>query len=163
MPIYRSAKWRMNRRLFLGTAASVIAVGGVIGGVQVVPYISSQEVQATATDTSVIDVGEGNVDLFDTSVSHEVSLQVSQENLDEMLADYQEDESKTWVKATITIDGVTIEDVGIRLKGNSTLQSLSGESRGGAPGVAAEDSARMLPVILPKLRLCQRVWNYPRV
>ncbi|MFP7365287.1 CotH kinase family protein [Corynebacterium callunae] len=129
----------MNRRLFLGTAASIAVVGGVIGGVQVVPYISSQEVQATAAATSTIDVGAGNVDLFDTSVQHEVSLQVSQENLDEMLADYQEDGSKTWVKATITIDGVTIEDVGIRLKGNSTLQSLSGESRGGAPGAAATD------------------------
>ncbi|WP_167382154.1 CotH kinase family protein [Corynebacterium suranareeae] len=123
----------MNRRLFLGTSAAIIAVGGVLGGVQVVPYISSQEVQTSASSIATIDVGSGNADIFDTSVSHEVTLQVSQENLDEMLADYQEDGSKTWVKANITIDGVTIENVGIRLKGNSTLSGLGGNSENGMP------------------------------
>ncbi|WP_179111352.1 CotH kinase family protein [Corynebacterium glutamicum] len=123
----------MNRRLFLGTSAAIIAVGGVLGGVQVVPYISSGEIQTSASSTATIDVGAGNVDVFDTSVSHEVSLQVSQESLDEMLADYQEDGSKTWVKATITIDGVTIENVGIRLKGNSTLSGLGRTSEEGGP------------------------------
>ncbi|WP_211439658.1 CotH kinase family protein [Corynebacterium glutamicum] len=123
----------MNRRLFLGTSAAIIAVGGVLGGVQVVPYISSGEIQTSASSTATIDVGAGNVDIFDTSVSHEISLQVSQESLDEMLADYQEDGSKTWVKATITIDGVTIENVGIRLKGNSTLSGLGRTSEEGGP------------------------------
>ena len=138
MPSFKSARWRMNRRLFLGTSAAIIAVGGVLGGVQVVPYISSGEIQTSASSTATIDVGAGNVDIFDTSVSHEVSLQVSQESLDEMLADYQEDGSKTWVKATITIDGVTIENVGIRLKGNSTLSGLSGNSGGGGGPQASE-------------------------
>lgn len=141
MPSFKSARWRMNRRLFLGTSAAIIAVGGVLGGVQVVPYISSGEIQTSASSTATIDVGAGNVDIFDTSVSHEVSLQVSQESLDEMLADYQEDGSKTWVKATITIDGVTIENVGIRLKGNSTLSGLgrtSEEGRPQAPGGVEE-------------------------
>ncbi|GAV95824.1 spore coat protein CotH [Corynebacterium glutamicum] len=133
MPSFKSARWRMNRRLFLGTSAAIIAVGGVLGGVQVVPYISSGEIQTSASSTATIDVGAGNVDVFDTSVSHEVSLQVSQESLDEMLADYQEDGSKTWVKATITIDGVTIENVGIRLKGNSTLSGLGRTSEEGGP------------------------------
>lgn len=138
MPSFKSARWRMNRRLFLGTSAAIIAVGGVLGGVQVVPYISSGEIQTSASSTATIDVGAGNVDIFDTSVSHEVSLQVSQESLDEMLADYQEDGSKTWVKATITIDGVTIENVGIRLKGNSTLSALGGNSGGGGGPQAPE-------------------------
>lgn len=133
MPSFKSARWRMNRRLFLGTSAAIIAVGGVLGGVQVVPYISSGEIPTSASSTATIDVGAGNVDIFDTSVSHEISLQVSQESLDEMLADYQEDGSKTWVKATITIDGVTIENVGIRLKGNSTLSGLGRTSEEGGP------------------------------
>lgn len=133
MPSFKSARWRMNRRLFLGTSAAIIAVGGVLGGVQVVPYISSGEIQTSASSTATIDVGAGNVDIFDTSVSDEISLQVSQESLDEMLADYQEDGSKTWVKTTITIDGVTIENVGIRLKGNSTLSGLGRTSEEGGP------------------------------
>lgn len=133
MPSFKSARWRMNRRLFLGTSAAIIAVGGVLGGVQVVPYISSGEIQTSASSTATIDVGAGNVDIFDTSVSHEISLQVSQESLDEMLANYQEDGSKNWVKATITIDGVTIENVGIRLKGNSTLSGLGRTSEEGGP------------------------------
>ncbi len=37
-----------------------------------------------------------------------------------------DDGEKKWVSATVTIDGVTIDDVGVRLKGNSTLSALRG-------------------------------------
>ncbi|MGD7003381.1 CotH kinase family protein [Corynebacterium halotolerans] len=128
----------MNRRLLFGSAAVVIAVGGVAGGTQVVPYISSSEIAASAGATiPTVDLGEGSTDLFDDAATHEVSLDIDQTALDELLSTYQEDGEKTWVRATITIDGVTIEDVGVRLKGNSTLRALSGsegQMPGGMPG-----------------------------
>ena len=39
---------------------------------------------------------------------------------------YQEDGVKEWFSADITIDGVTVPDVGVRLKGFSTLRTGSG-------------------------------------
>ena len=37
------------------------------------------------------------------------------------------DGSKEWIQADITIDGTTVSGIGVRLKGNSTLRSLSGD------------------------------------
>lgn len=48
-----------------------------------------------------------------------------------MLSTFREDGEKEYIRADITIDGTLIEDVGLRLKGNSTLQSLSNNSMGG--------------------------------
>lgn len=48
-----------------------------------------------------------------------------------MLSTFREAGEKEYIRADITIDGTLIEDVGLRLKGNSTLQSLSNNSMGG--------------------------------
>lgn len=48
-----------------------------------------------------------------------------------MLSTFREDGEKEYIRADITIDGTLIEDVGLRLEGNSTLQSLSNNSMGG--------------------------------
>ncbi|MEQ4198182.1 spore coat protein CotH, partial [Streptomyces sp. YIM 103828] len=45
---------------------------------------------------------------------------------------FKEDGTKDWIKADLVIDGVYLNDVGIRLKGNSTLMSLRGNK--GMPG-----------------------------
>ncbi|MDK8759903.1 CotH kinase family protein [Corynebacterium sp. MSK151] len=134
MPVYKKALWRMNRRLVAGSAAVLIAVGGIAGSTTVMPYISSEFNTAASQSTSVIDVGSGTTSLFDDTSAHSISIQIDQDALDEMLSDYQEDGDKTWEKATVTIDGVTIEDVGVRLKGNSTLRALSGNGAGGSGG-----------------------------
>ena len=44
-----------------------------------------------------------------------------------MIAAYEADGSKEWIQADITIDGTLVSDIGVRLKGNSTLRSLSGD------------------------------------
>ncbi|MGK8361219.1 CotH kinase family protein [Corynebacterium amycolatum] len=138
MPVYKKALWRMNRRLVAGSAAVLIAVGGIAGSTTVVPYISSEFNTAASQSTSVVDVGSGTTSLFDGTSAHSISIQIDQDALDEMLSDYQEDGDKTWEKATVTIDGVTIEDVGVRLKGNSTLRALSGNSAGGPGGAGGK-------------------------
>lgn len=136
MPIYRSAKLKMHRKFIIASVATLAVIGGVAGTYTVVPYVtSSANLSSQNGSTRVItDVGAGNIDLWDLSQTHSISLTVTQDNLDTMLSDYQERGEKTWVKATLTIDGVTVEDVGIRLKGNSTLHALSGNSNQGGPG-----------------------------
>ncbi|MGW4920604.1 CotH kinase family protein, partial [Streptomyces albidoflavus] len=51
---------------------------------------------------------------------------------DKMMKEFKEDGTKDWIKADLVIDGVYLNDVGIRLKGNSTLMSLRGNK--GMPG-----------------------------
>lgn len=49
------------------------------------------------------------------------------------MATFQDEGDKDYIKADLTIDGTLIEDVGMRLKGNSTLRSLQdgGDAAGG--------------------------------
>ncbi len=63
-------------------------------------------------------------------MDHEISLSYTQERYDEMLDAYFADGEKEWMSADITIDGTTIQDVAVRLKGNSTLSSLVDDREG---------------------------------
>ena len=69
-----------------------------------------------------------------------------------MLSTFREDGEKEYIRADITIDGTLIEDVGLRLKGNSTLQSLSNNSMGGSGGGGmtqlSEDNPEELPWLI---------------
>lgn len=62
-----------------------------------------------------------------------------------MLSTFREDGEKEYIRADITIDGTLIEDVGLRLKGNSTLQSLSNNSMGGDMTQLFEGNPEELP------------------
>lgn len=59
---------------------------------------------------------------------HTIDLEVDETVLAEMIAAYQEDGSKNWIEATVTIDGETFQNVGLKLKGNSTLKSAIQQS-----------------------------------
>ena len=81
------------------------------------------------TDTS----GSG---LFDASVVHQITVSFAQEDYDALTQAYQETGGKEWIKATVTIDGQTYENVGMRLKGNSSIMGLrQSGGTGGAGGV----------------------------
>ena len=49
-----------------------------------------------------------------------------------MISAYSQSGEKEWLSATLTIDGETFEEVGLRLKGNSSLMGLREDL--GAPG-----------------------------
>lgn len=79
----------------------------------------------------------GSVGLFDATAAHTVSLAWDDDDYDAMIAAYKTGSDKAWISADITIDGTLIENVGVRLKGNSTLRGLGGTQggqNGGAPG-----------------------------
>jgi spore coat protein CotH len=99
----------------------------------------------SSTDGSAA-TGDGPVEVFDTSVVHEVSMSYDQGDYDSMIETFRETGEKEWIEVTVTIDGETYEHAGTRLKGNSSLAGLGGGFRpgggfGGAPdGDAAETS-----------------------
>jgi len=69
---------------------------------------------------------ENEVDLLDPTVVHEVVILMSEEDQQKMLATYQQTGEKDYFEVDVIIDGVRINSVGIRLKGNSSLRSAAG-------------------------------------
>lgn len=128
----RSIRWRRHRRLVVGFVLGVGALMLLFGESRVTA-ITTGEGEDAPTPASV-DLG-GAVALFDDARIHDVELEYDARDYRRMIAAYRRDETKEAIEATITIDGTRIEQVGIRLKGNSTLRALGGRGfRGGRAG-----------------------------
>ena len=107
---------------------------GMVGATRVAPLVTSDE----RADVDVVTEDlPGRVDLFDAGRPHQLSLSFPDEDYQRMLAQFLADGSKDYVQADLVIDGTFVPDVGIRLKGNSTLRSLS---RGGGSGFQAPET-----------------------
>ncbi|BCL29525.1 CotH kinase family protein [Streptomyces aurantiacus] len=113
----------------LAAGLSVLLI--FFGDVRVTPFVTSA---STADGDEITDDVAGSVDLFDDSRTHSIQLDYSETDFDDLMSKYQDDGEKEYIKADLTIDGVYLNDVGIRLKGNSTLQSLRGGGMGGGRG-----------------------------
>lgn len=123
LPIRLRHYWKTVAAVVAGFVAVVL----VFGGYTVKPYITSKLVsEDTVTDNIT---GEGN--LFDRK-SHSIEMSYDESEYEDMMATFEDEGEKEYIKADLTIDGTFIEDVGLRLKGNSTLRSLQGDS--GMPG-----------------------------
>jgi len=123
IPVRLRHHWKPGAALGVGLAAMVYFVGDA----RISPYVtSSSRVEAD----SITDNVQGTVGLYDTSATHSIQLSYSQTDFDKMMKEFKEDGTKDYIEADLTIDGVYLNDVGIRLKGNSTLMSLRGGGSG---------------------------------
>lgn len=135
-------------KLIAGSVGLIAVLTLVVGTVRATALVYSDANEGFVVTNDI----QGTVDLFDTSVAHEISLSYSDADYDDMIETFQDSGEKEWIKADITIDGVTISDVGIRLKGNSTLSALGGgmsmgggEDGGGFPGGGGMPEGMELP------------------
>lgn len=105
---------------------------------------------ATATTEDAADNhGDAGTELFDSSYVHDVSVTFDESDYEAIVEEYRSTGEKEWVSATVTIDGVTYENVGMRLKGNSSLRGLKNEGSGGGPGgLASQDTPEDLPWLI---------------
>ena len=111
---------RLRLRGAAALAALALAAGGLSG-------CSLDSLAATTTSTSgAASSVEGTV--WDAESVHEVSLDVDEDEFATMLATYQDTGEKEWLTADVTIDGQTISDAGIRLKGNSSLRGVTADA-----------------------------------
>lgn len=78
---------------------------------------------------------------------HDVSVEIDPTTFEAMIEVYRQSEDKEWISGTVTIDGTSYEQVGLRLKGNSSLRQLLG-GEGPQGSVASGDVG---PVALPWL------------
>ena len=122
------------RRLVAATTM-IISFGLVASSCAFATDEAAAEVSAPAATSTT----EGGV--LDSSVVHEIAVTFDEDAYDAMIETYSATGDKEWIEATVTIDGVTLERVGLRLKGNSSLRGLGTDS--GAPGatVSADDPA----------------------
>ncbi|WFE26579.1 CotH kinase family protein [Solwaraspora sp. WMMD791] len=124
---------RHNYRLLASCATFLLVITVGLGSTRVRPYVTSAA--DAATDVVTVDIA-GTVDLFDSTVAHEITLTFADADYQRMLDAYFDDGEKEYLEADLVVDGTTIPSVGIRLKGNSTLGGLTrdGETaqRGGA-------------------------------
>ncbi len=110
--------------------AALLALVLVFGEARVRPYVTSELVSQDAVTQDI----EGEGDLFDGG-EHTIEVSFDQTEYADMMSTFREEGEKEYIRADATIDGTTVEDVGLRLKGNSTLMSLRGDSgAGAAPG-----------------------------
>jgi spore coat protein CotH len=80
---------------------------------------------------------DSSVALFDASVVHEIAVSFDEGAYDEMVTTFADSGEKTWIEATVTIDGQVFDRSGLRLKGNSSLAGLGGQfgpAAGGGQG-----------------------------
>lgn len=76
---------------------------------------------AEASYSNVIPAGS----FFDSATVHDLEIEVDEAEVETAVSTYLTEDDKTWVTATVTIDGQVFTDVGMRLKGNSSLRSIS--------------------------------------
>jgi len=110
---------------------------------------SSSSVDASSVaDTSSAAASSAGT-FLDEGTIHEISIEFDQDDYDDAIAAYQADQSKEWIAATVTIDGIEYTDAGVRLKGNSSLFGLNGDgARGGPGGNANASSPEELPWLI---------------
>ncbi|MGW1777990.1 CotH kinase family protein [Streptomyces sp. NPDC002143] len=124
VPLRLRHHWKPAGLLAAGMAVLLI----FFGDVRVTPFVTSA---STADADEITENIAGAVDLFDESQAHSIQLEYSQTDFDDMMEKYQDEGEKEYIEADLTVDGVYLNDVGIRLKGNSTLQSLRSGGQGG--------------------------------
>jgi spore coat protein CotH len=124
----RSVQWHRHWKLAAMAAGTVAVLVLALGGIRVAAFTSRD---AGLTPISDGDIA-GRVDLFDPSVVHTIEVTFDPAEYEAAIDAFTQDGEKEYIEADVVIDGTLVEQVGIRLKGNSTLFGLAGSDEAGA-------------------------------
>lgn len=106
----------------------VLAALGV-GAVGTVALTGCASLQAVGSQgTSSASAGGVTNGYLAADSLHSVEITVDQSAYQEMIAAYTSNQTKNWIEATVTVDGVAHEKAGLKLKGNSSLQGVSADT-----------------------------------
>jgi spore coat protein CotH len=108
---------------------------------------STTATRAATSSTQMVAQASGGV-LSDSSLVHTISVSFAQEDYDAMIQTYKSTGVKDWMEATVTIDGTTYQNVGMRLKGNSSIRGLKDGRTGGPGGNVSAASPEGLPWLI---------------
>ena len=102
--------------------------------------LGNQRIIAYTTQTSRQGVRKSAINytnavaLFDSTLVHRIQILMSDDDYEQMITTYRQTGVKNYFHADVIIDGVRVNDVGIRLKGNASLRTALGRGGGGMPG-----------------------------
>ena len=148
----RPLNWHRHWKLAATAAGTVAALALALGGIRVTALTSSDLGSTPIADGSIV----GTVDLFDPSAVHTIEVTFDQAEYEAAVEAFTQDGEKEYIEADVVIDGTLVEQVGIRLKGNSTLFGLAGDRPGaggqapafGGSGAASAESPEDLPWLI---------------
>jgi spore coat protein CotH len=103
---------RKRNRPYLAITIVFLLVVTYFGTVRIISFNIGNKGEITTTTNNI----ENTVDLFDDSQMHTITLAMTSGEYQNMLTTYTETKEKDYYKVDIIIDGVTIENVGVRLK-----------------------------------------------
>ncbi|MBN8883281.1 MAG: hypothetical protein J0H73_13320, partial [Salana multivorans] len=119
-------RFPVRGRIAARAAATVTAAALVLGGCAAGQQTGQTEAASASSASSAAAAAAGTV--WDASSVHTIEVEIDPDVLAGLLATYEDSSAKDWASATVTIDGQTFENVGIKLKGNSSLQGVTAES-----------------------------------
>ena len=99
---------------------TIFFFGLIIGKTMMVPYSSGNQRKVSANTYNI----ENGIYIFDDSLVHDIKIDMTEEDYNLMITTFNETGEKEYFPVDIAIDGVTIKNVGLRLKGNSSLNGL---------------------------------------
>lgn len=117
----RRNAWRRHHRLVIGYIAFFVVLVGLFGGARLHAYSASER---SAEDEREVDVDAAQ-DLFDFSTLHSMRVSFDEEDYARAVDAYLTKGEKNFFPADVLIDGVLVRQVGLRLKGNSSLADLA--------------------------------------
>lgn len=106
----------------------------VIGDQRVIAYTTSSNSNLSTLKTGTGIDFTNNVAVLDDSIVHRIEVLMADDAYDKMISTYQQTGLKEYFKVDVIIDGIRINEVGIRLKGNASLRTSVGGGMGGPGG-----------------------------
>ncbi|MCO7204283.1 CotH kinase family protein [Microbacterium sp. CnD16-F] len=110
------------RHLRLALSLALVSAGAVVLAGCVAPATDEREGETDAARLST-----STASFWDSSTVHSISVDVDDDALAELLETYESTGDKEWIEATVTIDGEVYEGAGLKLKGNSSLKSVTSD------------------------------------
>lgn len=110
-------------------------VAAVLIGVLALGGLAACDSTSTVTTSSLTEEQAAALvdsDFYDTSLVHSITVDYDEDDYQAMLDAYTETGDKGWISATVTIDGTVFEQVGLRLKGNSSLRGIGDDTEASA-------------------------------
>ncbi|UCN15170.1 CotH kinase family protein [Cellulomonas iranensis] len=120
-------------------------VAAVLAATLAACSVPATDAASGASGTSAAASATVGADLFDTTTVHSIAVTYDEDDYQAMLDAYAATGDKEWIRATVVIDGQELQDVGLRLKGNSSLRGLASrpgtDDAGGAAGATDDADA----------------------
>ncbi|MBH0008993.1 CotH kinase family protein [Salinibacterium sp. SWN1162] len=114
----------MDRKKLLGVLSATVVLTLTLASCSAGTNDSATSSGGT-TDFVSVSLTNDSESFFDAAVVHSIEIDVASDDVEAMVQTYLDSGDKEWLEATVVIDGETYEQVGIKLKGNSSLREVT--------------------------------------